>query len=374
MKRGKGTIRKEQILCLFAGALLAVLAAVFGETKDLHREGEAVTILRPGYGEEDREQTVVVNGEEISFTVTGRKYTEEEAEEILSRLTDMLCSLDDPERNSSYDGYEGVRAEWSEEESGLFCRLSAASENGIVKKELLFPAEKADGESKESEFTFDDSVREALALADSKGVTEQTVTLPKEAGGVELSYGEKPDPAPLVLLVLSGVFAAILGKRPAEERKKRQKEREAELMRDYSDVVSRLLIYLGAGLTVRNALKKLVENDPEARGAAFAEVSAAVRDMENGIPEEEALSAFASRCGLSCYARLASLLERSQKTGGNSVKAELEMEMREAFVMRKEAARRTGEEAGTRLLLPLMMSLAAVLLVAAVPAFLKMQM
>lgn len=367
----KKNIRKGQAACLLAGAVLAAASALFGGTKDLCREGETVTILRPGYGEEDREQTVRVNGENISFTVSGRKYTEEEAETILSRLAEVLSSSKDPEQRISYDGYEGVRAEWSEGENGSSCRLTVRTERGIREKVLFFPGILRAAPF-EKETTFAEKAGELLALADAATVTGERIVLPRELDGVSLNYGEKKDPAPAMLLLLGGTAALLLGKRPAEEEKKRKKQRETELLLDYSDVVSRLLIYLGAGLTVPNAFARLSAGAEGSGRAVFREIGAAVRDMENGVPEGEALSAFAKRCGPPCYVRLASLLERNQKTGGNSVRNELEREMQEAFAGRKEAARRMGEEAGTRLLLPLLLSLSAVLLVTAVPAFLKM--
>ena len=370
-QKTKKNIRREQAACLLAGAVLAAVSALFGGTKDLLPEGDRVTILRPGYGEEDREQTVRVNGEDVSFTVTGRKYTEEEAETILSRLAEVLCSSEDPEQRSAYDGYEGVRAEWSEGESGSSCRLTARTESGCLEKDLFFPRAPETASFKK-EATFAEKVGELLALADAATVTGDRIVLPRELDGVSLTYGEKKDLTPGILLLLGGIAALLLGKRPAEEEKKRKKKRETELLLDYSDVVSRLLIYLGAGLTVKNAFARLSAGAESSGRAVFREIGAAVRDMENGVPEGEALSAFAARCGPPCYVRLASLLERNQKTGGNSVRNELEREMQEAFAGRKEAARRMGEEAGTRLLFPLLLSLSAVLLVTAVPAFLKM--
>ena len=373
-KKNIKNIRKEQAACIAAGILLAVVSAFSGGTKDLVRSGETVTILRPGYGEADRKQTVRVNGEEVSFTVTGRKYTEEEAEKILSRLADAILSSEAAGQKSVYEGYEGVRAEWSEGESGPICRLTARTEQGTAEKVLVMCADDPSGEPHGDAASFEERVREALGKADADSVTKAAVTLPGEADGVKLSYGEKRNLTPAILLLLGIVSAFLLGKKPEEERKKQQKARETELLLDYSDVVSKLLIYLGAGLTVRNAFGRLCKTEAGPKRAAYEELSAAVRDMENGISEEEALSAFASRCGLACYVRLASLLERNQKTGGNAVRAELELEMQEAFSQRKETAKRLGEEAGTRLVVPLMMSLFAVLLTTAVPAFLKMQM
>lgn len=49
----------------------------------------------------------------------------------------------------------------------------------------------------------------------------------------------------------------------------------------------------------------------------------------------------------------------------------LRAEMTEAFELRKHGARRMGEEAGTRLLLPLFLMLGVVMVMVAVPAMLE---
>ena len=49
------------------------------------------------------------------------------------------------------------------------------------------------------------------------------------------------------------------------------------------------------------------------------------------------------------------------------------MESVQAFEDRKARAKRMGEEAGTRLLIPMFLMLAEVLIIVVVPAFLSMQ-
>ena len=51
----------------------------------------------------------------------------------------------------------------------------------------------------------------------------------------------------------------------------------------------------------------------------------------------------------------------------------LKMESVQAFEDRKARAKRMGEEAGTRLLIPMFLMLAEVLIIVVVPAFLSMQ-
>ena len=50
----------------------------------------------------------------------------------------------------------------------------------------------------------------------------------------------------------------------------------------------------------------------------------------------------------------------------------LQIEMQEAFEQRKNTALRLGEEAGTKLIIPLMLSLIIVMVIVAVPAMLSL--
>ena len=69
--------------------------------------------------------------------------------------------------------------------------------------------------------------------------------------------------------------------------------------------------------------------------------------------------------------KLASLLEQNRKTGLKNLRYLLEEEVAAAFEERKNIAKRLGEEAGTKLLLPLFMMLGIVMVMVVAPAFLS---
>ena len=94
--------------------------------------------------------------------------------------------------------------------------------------------------------------------------------------------------------------------------------------------------------------------------------------MEKGVPEGKAFTEFAGRCSLNCYLKMVSLLEQNRKTGDARSEAALLMEAQEAFEQRKNIARRLGEEAGTKLMAPLIISLMTVMIIVAVPAMMTL--
>lgn len=104
--------------------------------------------------------------------------------------------------------------------------------------------------------------------------------------------------------------------------------------------------------------------------AAYEEMAAAYYLMQRGVPEIQAYSEFGNRCRVLPYRKLAGILEQNVKNGSKSLTPVLEAEMEAAFEQRKNLARRLGEEASTKLLLPLFMMLLIVMVMITVPAFL----
>ena len=78
-----------------------------------------------------------------------------------------------------------------------------------------------------------------------------------------------------------------------------------------------------------------------------------LRQIQYGEPEGKAIDAFGRRCNLQPYMKLSSLLEQNRRTGTKNLQQLLEQEMTAAWEEQKHTARRLGEEAGTRLLIPL---------------------
>ena len=68
------------------------------------------------------------------------------------------------------------------------------------------------------------------------------------------------------------------------------------------------------------------------------------------------------------YNKLISVIEQNRKNGSKHLRLQLQVEMQEAFEMRKATAKRLGEEAGTKLLLPLFMQLFIIMMMILYPA------
>ena len=93
--------------------------------------------------------------------------------------------------------------------------------------------------------------------------------------------------------------------------------------------------------------------------------------MEKGISELEAYEHLGSRTDAVKYKTLATLLTQNLRKGSRELVNLLEQEAADAFEERKKQARILGEEAGTKLLFPMILMLGVVMAILMVPAFVQ---
>ena len=241
-----------------------------------------------------------------------------------------------------------------------------------------------------------EKIREALRLADENSRTSDRFTLPAEADGIKIVWREekKSSVFVLILLVLAAAAGVYLGK--DKDLEKQVKERDAQMTGDYPEVVSKLSLYVGAGMTVRLAWKKMAleylkkqekqkeenanaknkrssksKEQEDTKRYVYEEMVFTLREMESGVGELQAYQHFAKRCRLQKYVKLVSLLEQNVKLGAKGFLESLRKESKEALEERRSNAKTLGEEAGTKLLVPMMLMLAIVMVVIIVPAFMS---
>lgn len=170
----------------------------------------------------------------------------------------------------------------------------------------------------------------------------------------------------LALLPMASVLMWVLSDRRLEGR---YRHRCRILTREFPDFVSKLALLTGAGLHVRQALRRLVGSPDAAHGLLQGEVARVLASIDGGMPENQAWSELAEQCRIREIAALSGILIQHARLGGGEMSAELRRMASDSWEARKLAARRTGEEASAKLVLPLAILFLAVLLVSVAPAF-----
>lgn len=208
---------------------------------------------------------------------------------------------------------------------------------------------------------------------------EEYLFLPESIDGAPVKWQRAVEDYSVTLwvgaLIVSGLVF-ILGDRDLHSRLQRQRE---HMKREYPDIVHKLVLYLGAGMTLQGAFQKVAAEYEHYRAAGGMRKSPVCeqmiytcRDLKSGISEDTAYEHFGKRTGLQEYIRLSTLMTQNLKKGSSSLLSRLREEADKALTERIQAGKRLGEEASTKLLIPMVMMLAVVMIMVILPAFSSM--
>ena len=95
-------------------------------------------------------------------------------------------------------------------------------------------------------------VQEAIDK-DAKKEGSQLLTLPKEVNGISLQWTEAKKHLVIKMLFFEVIVLVLLYFARIEREKAKRKERQEQMMLDYSEVVSKLLILMGAGMSLKQS-------------------------------------------------------------------------------------------------------------------------
>ncbi len=152
-------------------------------------------------------------------------------------------------------------------------------------------------------------------------------------------------------------------------------ERRKQLRNDYPGIVHKLELYLGAGLTTRGAFVRIAEEylHKRERGMeahpAYEEMLHTCRELGLGMEETKVYERFGCRCQTQEYVRLGALLAQNVVKGSRGLSARLREEAEAALKEQMQHSRQLGEEATTKLLIPMVMMLGIVMVLIMIPAF-----
>ena len=219
------------------------------------------------------------------------------------------------------------------------------------------------------------SINGKLEDADHESIYEERIPLPSRYGDTELVWKENIEDNSLILLILMLALSAASYVIKDRELQKQVQERSKALLTEYPQFVSKMVLYLGAGMTMRSIIEKQAQwyqqrkKEGYPRSYLYEEVQRAARELRTGTPEAKVYENLGQRCGSQQYARLCTLLSQNLKKGNNELLNLLRSEAAKAFSDRLDLVRKEGEEAGTKLLMPMVLMLLIVMVIIMIPAY-----
>lgn len=406
-------LAKRIMVIMFCVTTLAMGSEAVGRIQS--KDTDIQQIERNGYGGSSKSESLKMSidgeQEEIEIQVSPRIYDSEEIQELfreaMGRLDkeilgenesadyvdkdlNLVTELDDFPLTivwelGRYDvmdmtgriNRDKIR-EIDPEEKGILLTVTGVlryeEEEAVYSTEILLFA----GDEK------DEGIRgEIMALleeADKTSRDKPYLILPDSIDGKEIIWSRSNTSEAGLLLLLGMIGSLLLVCLDKQKKEQDKKDRQAQMLLDYPEIVSQFTMLMGAGMTAKNVWKKIAEDyrkQKEFTGrmrAAYEEILYTYQEMQGGIPEIECYERFARRCELIPYMKLGALLAQNLKKGAKGIADMLMMEAVQAMEDRKSRAKQLGEEAGTRLLVPMLFMLVIVLMIVVVPAFLSIQL
>lgn len=388
---------------LIAVALLVGVVVVFWAMNSGNNRENISELTKPGYGEGETVYKILVESEdkeyEVEISVPAKEISEEELpqcfekafEKVLVKMPGDNQSLDYVTDNLNFvdrideygmDVYYAVSDESVMDcfgkinsgnipDAGRDVVISAYFQYGDKSQMyqvpvMVYPKPKTD--------------KEMLTENIQNNLKDEGdhVVLPTEINGKKVSFFAKGQSGlGIVLLAVLAIALAVYNKKIAQP-KKAAENREKQMKLDYSEIVSKLSLLMGAGMSQTLALKKIATDYKSAREQgklekryAYEEIAIVANRIETGVSEADAYASMGKACKLHSYIKLCNLLSQNIRKGSDGFNAMLRNEVTEAFMERKAIAKKTGEEAGTKLLLPMILMLMVVLIIIIVPAFMS---
>lgn len=235
---------------------------------------------------------------------------------------------------------------------------------------ILYPKEE---NTTEELFT---RLKQMLRQKEKKALYQEGFTIPSESQGVQIKRLDEERIAPIHVLLVGFIFAGLLLMREKENEKREEQHRRDMLLQCYPWFVNEMVLLMGAGMQVKNIFQVMVEKEEEqdkqdSRHPLIEELKLARHNMELGMSEEQAYYQLGRRLKLPCYVKLMTLLEQNVKKGGKGLSVMFEQEELAALEERKNLAKRYGEEAGTKLLGPMILLLLVIMFMIMIPAFMS---
>ena len=298
--------KSKLYLAVLTGGVLTLACFLYG----MKERKELQTLARPAMGADDREERLQVEiGEEsypFSFLLQALPYGEEEQEKILQDAVQGMERLFLKENRdcrhvmkevcmpSAYPGTD-VAIEWYLD-SWDCVEPDGTIRNEFLQKEvpvkvravLTFGDRSMDWEQEIAVCPPSDPDPEQklkmleYRLMEAQQGGEAQIRLPDTLLGEAVAWYPEADDRWVWMLGLTVLAAGALlvGRRSEDDSERRKRERSVQL--DYSDIVSRLSLYMGAGISTRKAWERIVQGGKSGR-PAYEQMETHLPEIESGV-------------------------------------------------------------------------------------------
>lgn len=148
-------------------------------------------------------------------------------------------------------------------------------------------------------------------------------------------------------------------------------KRRLSIQLEFPDFVNTLILLVNAGMTIPKAWEKIVSESKKTT-PLYNELRYCLAEISAGKSEAAAYEEFGRRCKVKEIVKFVSIIILNLRKGGSEVVATLKLQSAECWEMRKATAKRLGEQASSKLMLPMGIMLVGIMLITVLPAILSL--
>lgn len=147
---------------------------------------------------------------------------------------------------------------------------------------------------------------------------------------------------------------------------KKIEKRSEEMLRDFSEIISKLALLTNAGMILSDAWREVAFTSNR---IIYTEMQLAVEEIDNGVPEVEAFYHFGSRCLIPEIKKFTSTIVQGLVKGNSELASMLQQQSKEVWNSRKQNVRIKGEKAASKLMIPIYIMFIGILIMVVIPIF-----
>lgn len=169
----------------------------------------------------------------------------------------------------------------------------------------------------------------------------------------------------LILLVIAIIFCYI----PFDELGEKTQKRQDEITAQFPNVMSKLALLVASGIEVSRAWELVCQTG---RGILYAEMRNVTMELDNNISPGIAYTNFMNNCGNKYTTKLATSILQNISKGNSEIGTVFNQLANESWAERKHSAKRLGELAQGKLMVPTLLMFAGIMALVMVPIVMSM--
>ncbi|MEF2967081.1 type II secretion system F family protein [Paenibacillus sp. M1] len=177
------------------------------------------------------------------------------------------------------------------------------------------------------------------------------------------------------LIVIGAVMAVLLPAALINDLHRKVVKREREVLLELPELLNQIILLVGAGSTVQQAIKHCLERKGEGtRHPLYRELLQMRREWEGGYSFQQAMEGFSKRCGIQEVSAFTTAVLLNLRRGGNDFVLALRDLSRSLWERRKAVSKTLGEQASSKLVFPMVLLFLVVVILVGAPAVMIMDL